>query len=140
MASSLARRFGGRTSNPPRRPSPLIAKLREGIARANKRAREAGGGGGSTMMRDATAAAGAFALGKLEQQGIVPARIGPVDSSLVIGALGAFVLPRFVKGKMGRLAHDVTLGALCVGAHRVGTGQPILGEEGLEGGGWTDEG
>jgi hypothetical protein len=81
------------------------------------------------MFRDVLTAAGAAALGKLEQTGTVPAKIGPLDSALVIGALGAFVVPRFVTGKAGSMAHDITLGALCVAAYRIGGGAPLMGDE-----------
>lgn len=107
-------------------PSPLVGKLRDSLSRANKRARNAGS---STMFRDVLTAAGAAALGKLEQTGTVPAKIGPLDSALVIGALGAFVVPRFVTGKAGSMAHDITLGALCVAAYRIGGGAPLMGDE-----------
>ncbi len=137
MATKLARRFG-RPIAGPRRPSPLIAKLRDKLRAAGRRAREGGGGARGGMMRDVVAAAGAAGLGKLEQSGMLPARLGPIDSALVVGALGAFVAPRFVKGKVGQLVHDATLGALCVGAYRLGQGAPFLGEDGLEGGGWSD--
>lgn len=125
MASKLARRSHGVTV---RRPSPLIGKLKEKLASAHRRARNAGG---SKMTRDLIAAGGAAALGLAEQKAIIPARIGPVDSALVVGGLGAFVLPRFVGGRIGSIVHDVTLGALCVGSYRLGTGQPVLGD-----GGW----
>jgi hypothetical protein len=90
------------------------------------------------MFRDVLTAGGAAALGKLEQTGTIPAKIGPLDSALVIGALGAFVVPRFVAGKMGSIAHDLTLGALCIAAYRIGGGAPLMGDEDdLSGGGWT---
>lgn len=125
MASKLARRSHGVTV---RRPSPLIAKLKDKLANASRRAR---GAGGSKVTRDLIAAGGAAALGLAEQKALLPARIGPVDSALVVGGLGAFVLPRFVGGRIGNIVHDATLGALCVGSYRLGAGQPLLGD-----GGW----
>lgn len=125
MASRLARRSHGVTV---RRPSPLIGKLKEKLASAHKRARNAGG---SKVMRDLTVLGGGAALGFAEQKAVVPARIGPVDSALVIGGLGAFVLPRFVGGRIGTFVHDATLGVCTVGSYRLGTGQPVLGD-----GGW----
>lgn len=126
MASKLARRrFGAVTV---RRPSPLIGKLRDKLARAGKRARNAGG---SKMTRDLMTLGGGAALGYAEQKAVLPARIGPIDSALVIGGLGAFVLPRFVGGRIGSMVHDVTLGVCTVGAYRLGTGQPVMGD-----GGW----
>jgi hypothetical protein len=120
--TALARRFGGAPKF--RRPSPMIAKLKDKLRSASRRVRS--GGAGSGAMADLVAMGGAAALGKLEQMGTVPARIGPVDSALVIGGLGAFVLPKMVKGKAGRLAHDATLGALCVAGYRLGSGQPLM--------------
>lgn len=115
-------------------PSPLVGKLRDSLARANKRAR---GAGSSSVFKDVLSAVGAAGLGKLEQTGTIPAKIGPLDSALVIGGLGAFVLPRFVSGKAGSMAHDLTLGALCVAAYRLGSGAPLMGDEDdLSGGGW----
>jgi hypothetical protein len=126
MASKLARRkFGGVTV---RRPSPLIGKLREKLANASKRARSAGG---SKMTRDLMVLGGGIGLGYAEQKNVVPARIGPIDSALVIGGLGAFVAPRFLGGRIGSAVHDVTLGVCTVGAYRLGTGQPVMGD-----GGW----
>jgi hypothetical protein len=125
MASRLARRSHGVTV---RRPSPLIGKLREKLASAHKRARNASG---SKVMRDLTVLAGGAALGYAEQKSVVPARVGPIDSALVIGGLGAFVLPRFVGGRIGAVVHDSTLGVCTVGAYRLGTGAPVLGD-----GGW----
>lgn len=133
MASKLARRFRGTTH---RRPSPLIAKLKDKLRSASRRARE--GGGGKSLMRDVVAGASAAGLGKLEQMGNIPPRIGGIDTALIVGGLGAFVAPRFVKGKVGSLVHDAALGALCVGAYRLGSGQPLMGEDGLEGGGWGE--
>ena len=113
MASKLARRSHGVTI---RRPSPLIGKLKEKLANAHRRARNAGG---SKVMRDLVVLGGGAALGFAEQK------------ALVIGGLGAFVLPRFVGGRIGTLVHDATLGVCTVGAYRLGTGQPVLGD-----GGW----
>jgi len=89
------------------------------------------------MTRDLISAAGAAALGKAEQAGVLPAKVGPLDSALVIGGLGAFVLPRFVGGRGGKIIHDLTLGALCIAAYRLGTGASLMGDEDdLSGGGW----
>lgn len=126
MASKLARRrFGAVTV---RRPSPLIGKLRNKLANASKRARA---GGGSNVTRDLIVLSGGAALGFAEQKAVIPARIGPVDSALLIGGLGAFVLPRFIGGRIGSMVHDATLGVCTVGAYRLGAGQPVLGD-----GGW----
>lgn len=127
MASKLARRSHAVSV---RRPSPLLAKLRDKLASANKRAANARQ---PKLMGDILAAGGAAAIGFAETKGVLPPRIMSVDSALVIGGIGAFVVPRFVSGKMGSLAHDVTLGALCVATYRLGAGSPILGAGGWEG-------
>lgn len=128
MASKLARRRSHGVSV--RRPSPLIAKLKDKLRSAQRRASSARS---PKLMGDLVTAAGAAALGFAEAKAVVPGRVGPVDSALVIGGLGAFVAPRFVGGRTGALVHDLTLGVLCVGAYRLGSGSPILGAGGWEG-------
>jgi hypothetical protein len=88
------------------------------------------------MLRDAVAVGGAAGLGKLESMGHVPARLGGLPTGLVVGGLGAFLLPRFVGGKLGSITHDLSLGALCAAGYQIGGGTPVMGEDGLEGGGW----
>jgi hypothetical protein len=127
MASKLARRSRAVVH---RRPSPLLAKLKTKLQAANRRASTARQ---PKLMADLVTAGGAALLGFAEQKAFVPARIGPVDSALVVGGLGAFVLPRFLGGKVGAIAHDATLGVLCVATYRLGTGSPLMGAGGWEG-------
>lgn len=148
MPAALARYHAARraTTAPARRgPSPLVAKLKDKLASAQKRARKVASGN-SGLMKDVAAFGGGVALGYGEKTGVVPARIGPqgmaVDTALVIATLGAFVLPRFLKGRMGAIAHDATLGIAGVAGHRMGSGVPVLGDsaddDGLSGAGWED--
>lgn len=145
MPAALARYHAQqrRAAAPVRRgPSPLVAKLKDKLASANARARRVASGNAG-LMKDAAAFAGGAALGYGMKTGAVPARIGPegmaVDSALVLAAIGAFVVPRFVKGKLGSVVHDATLGMAGVAGFNMGSGQPVLGDDdGLSGGGWAD--
>lgn len=147
MPPALARyhaqqRAGSASAKPARRgPSPMIAKLKDKLASANKRARNAVAGGGTGVMRDVSAFVGGAALGYGESKGMIPARLGPagmaVDSALAIAAIGAFVIPRFVKGGMGKIVHDATMGVAGVAGHRMASGNPVIGDDdGLSG--WSD--
>jgi hypothetical protein len=148
MPAALARYHAARraTTAPVRRgPSPLVAKLKDKLASAQKRARKVASGN-SGLMKDVAAFGGGAALAYGQKTGVVPARVGPqgmaVDTALVIAALGAFVLPRFIKGRMGAIAHDATLGIAGVAGYRMGSGEPVLGDDaeddGLSGAGWED--
>jgi len=146
MPAALARYHArARASSSPRRKSPLVAKLREGLARANKRARNAASGS-KGMLHDAAAFAGGVAYGKAEEY--LPERLGPtgfsVPTSLVATAVLAFGLPRVVSGKALAIGNSVTMGVAGVAGYKLGTGTPILAgdenpyDDAVEGGGWSD--
>lgn len=126
-----------RASAPARRgPSPLVAKLKKRLESARKSARKAKM---PKVMADVVTVAGAAALGAAQKQGIVPARIGPVDTSLAVGAIGAFLLPRFIGGKASQLVHDASLGVLAVAAHQIASGATTALGDDPGGAGWDDE-
>lgn len=134
MASRLARRA---TSTPRfRRSSPLVGKLQSQLSAARSRARNAGG---TRVGSDLATAIGAAGLGITEEMGLIPRRIGSIDSAFLIGGVGALVIGPNIRGKIGKIVHDVSLGMLCVSAYRLGTGEKVLGGEDAGSGGWVDD-
>jgi hypothetical protein len=148
MPAALARYHArARASSSPRRKSPLVAKLREGLARANKRARNAATAS-KGFMDDAAALAGGFGYGKAEEY--LPERLGPsgfsVPTSLVVTGVLAFGLPKVLSGKALALGNNAALGVAGVAGYKLSTGTPILAgddvedpySDAVEGGGWSD--
>lgn len=137
MASKLARRTT--VSAPRRGPSPLVAKLKNEVAKARSRARAARSSGGTPLVRDALVVGGAAGFGLAESKAYVPSRLGPVDTALVVGGVGALVVPRVIGGAPARVIHDLTLGALAVAAYKLGGGATFW-EESTQGSDWQDVG
>ena len=134
MATALARRTAPTVR---RGPSPMVAKLKNELAKTRARARARGAAGGApSLMTDALVVVGAAGFGLAESKAVVPSRLGPVDTALVIGGVGALLIPRFVSGTPGRVVHDVTLGALAIASYKLGGGATFW--ESTPESGWDD--
>jgi hypothetical protein len=116
MATTLARRTGRTSSAPPRRRSLQIAKLKERLKAAGKRAR--GKSGQSDREKTILTAAGAAAFAMLESKGISIPTVGGIDPALLIGAGLSLAGPRYIGGKNGLRAQAVGDGILALAAAR----------------------
>jgi hypothetical protein len=113
--AALARR-NLRVVRGPRRASPQIAKLKERLKSASRRARAGGGSGGTD--KTIFTLVGASLLAFAEAKKVELPTVAKIDPALLYGGIGALVLPRFVGGKNGARLQAVGDGLLAVAAHR----------------------
>jgi hypothetical protein len=101
---------------PVRRKNPQIAKLKERLAKAGKRAR--GRGGMVDKEKTVLTVAGAAAFAYAEKKGVAIPTVAGLDPALLIGCVAAFLGPRFLPGKNGQRAQAVGDGLLAFAAAR----------------------
>jgi hypothetical protein len=70
-----------------------------------------------------------FGLGMAEKNGVLPSRLGPIDSCLATGIALGVVLPIWVKGSTGKVLETAGMTALGIGLYKIGAGAPILGDD-----------
>jgi hypothetical protein len=125
--AKLARRRHVATATVRRGPSPTIAKLHKKLAAARARKKESKSVNAMTALVVTGAALG---LGYLQKGGNMPPTLLGLNAPLVVGAVGAFAVPHFVGGTVGRLASHVGLGALAVAGVQIGGGAPVMSGDG----------
>lgn len=101
---------------PRRRPNAQIAKLKERLKSAAKRAR--GQGGLADQERTLFTLGAAAALAAAEKKGVQIPTVAGVDPALLGGAVCALLLPRYVGGKNAKRVQAIGDGLLAVAAHR----------------------
>jgi hypothetical protein len=99
-----------------RRPSPQIAKLKDRLAAASKRARGQGGQVQKERTLITAAAAGLFALA--EKKGVNIPTVAGLDPAIVIGAAATLLGPRYIGGKNGQRLQAAGDGLLALAASR----------------------
>ena len=99
-----------------RRPSPQIAKLKERLKSAARRAR--GHGGASGHDKTIFTLLGAGALAFAEKRNVKLPTVANIDPALVYGAIGALILPKYIGGQNGARVQAAGDGLLAVAAHR----------------------
>lgn len=119
MATAIARRSSRAPSAAPRRRSIQIAKLKERLRAAGKRAR--GKGGSSDREKTLLTAVGAAGYAMLEKRGVRIPTVGGLDPALLIGAALSLAGPRYIGGKNGLRAQAVGDGVLALAAARAVT-------------------
>lgn len=115
--ATLARRTISRPAPAaPKRRSLQIAKLKERLKAAGKRAR--GKSGQSDREKTILTAAGAAGFAMLESRGVAIPTVGGIDPALLVGAALSLAGPRYIGGKNGLRAQAVGDGILALAAAR----------------------
>jgi hypothetical protein len=99
-----------------RRKSPQIAKLKERLKSASRRAR--GQGGQVNKERTILTLAGAAGFAMLEKKGVRMPTVGGIDPAILIGAACVLAGPRYIGGKNGQRVQAIGDGVLSLAAAR----------------------
>lgn len=105
--------------------SPKVSKSRyDAVVRARSHAAQRTRQIAAQRAGSLTGIAACALVGYAERQGKMPS-LGGFEPTLVAGGLLGFVVPHFVKGKIGQAAAEAGAALCGVAAYKLGTGAPL---------------